>query len=104
MERFYKLISHRGGFTGEESNKLVERLQKNRRKLFTFLDFDDVPWNNNNAEHAVKAFVSLRRVIDGSTTEEGLRDYLNSAEPMRDVQIQKCRFPPFSAIRFEGHR
>ena len=44
--------------------------------MFTFLDFDDVPWNNNNAEHAVKAFVSLRRVIDGSTTEEGLRDYL----------------------------
>ena len=31
---------------------------------------------NNNAEHAVKAFVSLRRVIDGSTTEQGLRDYL----------------------------
>jgi hypothetical protein len=75
VERFYKLISHRG-FTGEESSKLVERLQKNRTKLFTFLDFDDVPWNNNNAEHAVKAFVSLRRVIDGSTTEEGLRDYL----------------------------
>jgi predicted RecB family nuclease len=75
VERFYKLISHRG-FTGEESVKLVERLQKNRIKMFTFLDFDDVPWNNNNAEHAVKAFVSLRRVIDGSTTEQGLRDYL----------------------------
>jgi hypothetical protein len=75
VERFYKLISDRG-FTGEESGKVVERLQKNRRKMFTFLDFDGVPWNNNNAEHAVKAFVSLRRVIDGSTTEEGLRDYL----------------------------
>jgi Transposase IS66 family len=75
VERFYNLVSHRG-FTGEDSVKLVERLQKNRRKMFTFLDFDDVPWNNNNAEHAVKAFASLRRVIDGSTTEEGLRDYL----------------------------
>ena len=75
VERFYNLISHRG-FTGEDSVNLVERLQKNRRKMFTFLDFDDVPWNNNNAEHAVKAFASLRRVIDGSTTEEGLRDYL----------------------------
>jgi len=75
VERFYNLISHRV-FTGEDSVKLVERLQKNRRKMFTFLDFDDVPWNNNNAEHAVKAFASLRRVIDGSTTEEGLRDYL----------------------------
>jgi Transposase IS66 family len=75
VERFFELISH-SGFVGEETGKLVERLQKNRRKMFTFLDFDDVPWNNNNAEHAVKAFVTLRRVIDGSTTEEGLRNYL----------------------------
>ena len=60
----------------EPARKIIERLQKNRNTMFTFLDFDDVPWNNNNAEHAVKAFASLRRVIDGSTTEEGLRDFL----------------------------
>ena len=40
------------------------------------LEFDDVPWNNNNAEHAVKAFALLRRVMDGLTTENGLRDTL----------------------------
>jgi hypothetical protein len=44
--------------------------------MFTFMDFDDVPWNNNNAEHAVKAFALLRRVIDELTTEKGLRDTL----------------------------
>ena len=44
--------------------------------MFTFLDFDGVPWNNNNAEHAVKAFATLRRVIEGPTTEKGLRDFL----------------------------
>jgi acetylglutamate synthase len=44
--------------------------------LHSFLDFDDVPWNNNNAEHAVKAFALLRRVMDGLTTEKGLRDTL----------------------------
>ena len=44
--------------------------------MFTFLDFDGVPWNNNNAEHAVKAFALVRRVIDGVTTETGLRDTL----------------------------
>ena len=54
----------------------MDRLQKNRNKLFTFLDFDDIPWNNNNAEHAIKAFASLRRVIEGKTTEKGLRDFL----------------------------
>jgi transposase len=35
-----------------------------------------VPWNNNNAEHAIKAFADLRTVIDGPTTERGIRDYL----------------------------
>ena len=62
--------------TSEAAGKLVNRLQKNRNKMFTFLEFDDVPWNNNNAEHAVKAFASVRRVIEGSTTEKGLRDFL----------------------------
>jgi hypothetical protein len=44
--------------------------------MFTFLDFDDVPWNNNNAEHAIKAFAPLRRVFEGTTTEKGLREFL----------------------------
>jgi hypothetical protein len=44
--------------------------------MFTFLDFDGVPWNNNNAEHAVKAFATLRQVIDGPTSENGLLEYL----------------------------
>jgi hypothetical protein len=44
--------------------------------MLTFLDFDNVPWNNNNAEHAVKGFALLRRVIEGHTTEGSLRDTL----------------------------
>jgi predicted RecB family nuclease len=74
VDRFYKRLNDFG--TGEPASKIIERLQKNRNTMFTFLDFDGVPWNNNNAEHAVKAFATLRRVIGGSTTEEGLRDYL----------------------------
>jgi len=75
VDRFYKRLASELG-TGEAVGKLVGRLQKNRDKMFTFLDFDDIPWNNNNAEHAVKAFASLRRVIEGPTTEKGLRDFL----------------------------
>ena len=35
---------------------LKKRIEKNRDKLFTFLDYDGVPWNNNNAEHARACF------------------------------------------------
>jgi predicted RecB family nuclease len=75
VHRFYNRLAD-CFVTSEAAEKLVKRLQKNRNKMFTFLDFDDVPWNNNNAEHAVKAFASLRRVIEGPTTEKGLHDFL----------------------------
>jgi hypothetical protein len=35
-----------------------------------------VPWNNNNAEHAVKPFAKLRQVFGASSTEKGIREYL----------------------------
>jgi hypothetical protein len=34
--------------------KYRARFEKNRAKLFTFLDYDGVPWNNNNAGHRCK--------------------------------------------------
>jgi transposase len=73
--RFYKRLRREFG-ASEAARSLIERLQKNRNTMFTFLDFDDVPWNNNNAEHAIKAFAMIRRVIDGTTTEKGLGDFL----------------------------
>jgi hypothetical protein len=56
--------------------KCKERFEKNRDTLFTFLNFDGVPWNNNNAEHAIKAFASLRRTIEASSTPSGIEEYL----------------------------
>lgn len=53
---------------------LQKRIEKNEDKLFTFLHHDGVPWNNNNAEHAVRAFTRLRNVI-GTSTPKGHRDY-----------------------------
>jgi predicted RecB family nuclease len=74
VQRFYKQLVIDS--VSEAEPKLVARLQKYRNKMFTFLDFDGVPWNNNNAEHAVKAFALLRPVIEGHTTERGIRDTL----------------------------
>src|ERR1019366_4955048 len=46
----------------EAALALKKRIEKNRDKLFTFLTYDGVPWNNNNAEHAVRAFTRVRNV------------------------------------------
>lgn len=75
VDRFYRQVAAMV-LCSETAVKLRNRLQKNQNKLFTFLRFDGVPWNNNNAEHAVKAFATLRKVIGGSSTKSGIQEYL----------------------------
>jgi hypothetical protein len=75
VERFYDRLTKRI-FKTEVAAGYKKRFDKNRDRLFTFLDYDDVPWNNNNAEHAIKAFARLRNNIAGKSTTKSIRDYL----------------------------
>ena len=69
VDRFFKQLSSTD-FQSEAARAIKKRFEKNRNKLFTFLVHDGVPWNNNNAEHAVKAFAMLLRLIQGVTSEK----------------------------------
>jgi hypothetical protein len=60
----------------EVAKKYQKRVDKYREKLFAFLDHDDVAWNNNNAEHAMKCFARYRRFSDGRMTKNSIQDYL----------------------------
>lgn len=75
VDQFYDSLS-KGDFQTEVALGYKKRFEKNRSKLFTFLDHDGVPWNNNNAEHAIKALVTLRNRIGGQSSAKGMRDYL----------------------------
>jgi hypothetical protein len=75
VRHFYRWLG-KTSFETEVCLGYKKRFEKNKDKLFTFLDYDDVPWNNNAAEHAIKAFATLRRVFGGSSTETGLQEYL----------------------------
>jgi hypothetical protein len=75
IAKFYK--SALGAeLTTISARKLQTRFKRNVGRLFTFIEYDNVPWNNNNAEHAVKAFARLRDVIDCHSTETGIQAYL----------------------------
>ena len=63
-------------YRSEVARGYQKRLEKYREKLFTFIDHDGVPWNNNNAEHAIKKFAHYREIADGAVSERCLRDYL----------------------------
>jgi hypothetical protein len=75
VNRFYRALSGRD-YKSEVAAGYKKRFEKNRDKLFTFLDHDGVPWNNNNAEHAIKSFARLRNVIGANGTPKGVREYL----------------------------
>jgi len=63
--------------------------------MFTFLDHDGVPWNNNNAEHAIKAFVPLRNIIGGTSTAKGIREYLVLLSVSETCKCKGARFLEF---------
>lgn len=75
VAEFYDWLAKQKYIT-DVAAKTKKRFEKNRNKLFTFLDYDSVPWNNNNAEHAIKAFAALREVLRGNCNESGIREYL----------------------------
>jgi hypothetical protein len=75
VARFFRDLATRV-YRSELAESYQKRLAKNERRLFTFLDHDNVPWNNNAAEHAIKAFARFRELYDGQMGEEGLAEYL----------------------------
>lgn len=79
----------------ESSVALQKRLLKNQGKLFTFVDHDGIPWNNNNAEHAVKTFAYYRQIVNGMLGEQGLVDYLQ----LLSIS-QTCHYKGVSFLRF----
>src|ERR1700732_394149 len=76
------------------ASKWEARLRKDREKLFTFLTRDGVSWNNNNAEHAIKAFARLRRTIEGLSTPKGIEEYL--------ILLSVCQTCKYSGLDFLG--
>jgi hypothetical protein len=79
----------------EVAEALRTRLVRNQDKLFTFLKYDGVPWNNNNAENAIRQFAYYRDDAAGRLKEERLRDYL----VLLSIS-QTCRFRGVSFLRF----
>ena len=81
--------------SSELARKYQKRFQKSGLKMFTFLDHDGVPWNNTNAEHAIKRFAKHRRDADGRFTEDSLSEYLVLASI-----LETCEFNNISALDF----
>jgi predicted RecB family nuclease len=94
VTRFYRRLAEQI-YQSEIAQKYQKRLLKYRAKLFVFLDHDGIPWNNNNAENALKRFASRRKIIGASFGRQGLQDYLVFLS-----LYQTCRSKHVSFLKF----
>jgi hypothetical protein len=92
--RFLSSVTSKS-FSSEVACAYKKRFQKSGAKMFTFLDHDGVPWNNTNAEHAIKRFAKFRTHAGGRFTERSLQEYLVLASV-----FETCAFNNVNVLKF----
>jgi hypothetical protein len=91
---FFRSLTDRT-LNSEAAVALRDKLLRWQDKLFTFIRYDGVSWNNNNAENAIKRFAYYREDTIGVLTEAGLADYLVLLS-----LFQTCRYKGVSFYKF----
>lgn len=91
---FYRTLAEMS-LKSEVAIRYRNRLNKWKDELFTFLEYDGVPWNNNNAEHAVKTFAIRRKAGSGFFTEDGIKRSLILLSVYETCNYRKINFLDF---------
>jgi transposase len=58
-------------WANEDAIRISKELRKRQDMLFTFMEFEDVPWHNNDAERAIRQGVLHRKISGGRRTWKG---------------------------------
>jgi hypothetical protein len=94
VDRFYESVINNKVYLSDATQTFQKRFIKYREKLFVFLEKDNIPWNNNAAERAIR-HLAVQRKISGSFGRESTPHYL------RLLSItQTCRFQNKSLLHF----
>jgi hypothetical protein len=93
-DHFVETVSS-GSYSSEVMVGYQKRIKKSGGRMFTFLRYDNVPWNNNNAEHAMKYFAKYKRAPEGMFSERTLKESL----VLLSV-FQTCHFNGVNVMRF----
>ena len=94
VNRFYKWLVEVECET-DIAAQYQRRLIRCRDGCFEFLNHNGVPWNNNNAENAIKPFAKYREMAGNLITRKGLEDYL----VLLSIQ-QTCKYRGISFLDF----
>ncbi len=93
LDVFYNQILLNDCYNSEITLKYQTLLKKHWTNLFTFLEFDNIPWNNNMAERGLRHLAVQRKI--STHFNNGIKDYLLFLGIM-----QTCRFQDKSFLKF----
>ena len=93
IDAFYNYVILNGNYYSETTLKYQTRLKKHWKNLFTFLDFDNIPWNNNMAERGIRHLAVQRKI--SMYFDKGITYYLLLLGIM-----QTCKFQNKSFLKF----
>jgi len=94
VSRFFRDVSE-ACYESDVAVAYQKRLLRYQDKIFTFLNHNGVPWNNNNAEHALKRFAYFREIFDGQISENGLNAHL----VLLSIYVS-CEYKGLSFLKF----
>lgn len=58
-------------WNNKHAKRLLKRLRRHQNDLFTFLDRDNVPFDNNHAERSIRPAVIIRKNSYGNRSQRG---------------------------------
>ncbi len=93
IDIFYNRVIMNKVYTSEIALKYQTRFKKHWANLFTFLELDNIPWNNNMAERGLRHLAVQRKI--STYFDKGIKNYLLFLGLM-----QTCRFQKKSFLKF----
>ena len=94
VDSFYRRVITSRTYRSEPVRIYQKRFRRYRQSLFTFLEYDGIPWNNNMGERALR-HLTVQRKISGSFYESHAPAYL-----LLLGLAQTCRFQDKSLLQF----
>jgi hypothetical protein len=93
IDAFYNRIIISENYNSEIVIKYQTRLKKHWTNLFTFIHFDNIPWNNNMAERGIRHLAVQRKI--STYFDKGITHYLLLLGIMQTCKFQKKSFLKF---------
>jgi len=94
VNQFYGRVIDGQDYNSELTRKYQRRFARYRQSLFTFLQYDSIPWNNNAAERALR-HITVQEKISTTFYKSLMPQYLLLLGLM-----QTCRFQDKSFLKF----